>query len=73
MIVDYAMPGLSGAEVVARARTLAPGLPIIMATGYADMEPVDRVLQPENILRKPFRIDDLESAIRRALSLKQAA
>jgi signal transduction histidine kinase len=73
MIVDYAMPGMSGVEVVKQAQVLTPGLPIILATGYADMEAVDAVMEPENVLRKPFRIDDLELAVRRALLAGQPA
>jgi DNA-binding NtrC family response regulator len=59
--------------VVKQAQVLTPGLPIILATGYADMEAVDAVMEPENVLRKPFRIDDLELAVRRALLAGQPA
>lgn len=68
LIVDYAMPGMSGVEVVTRARAAAPGMPIIMATGYADMEAVDRVIPVENLLRKPFRVSELALAVRKALA-----
>jgi CheY-like chemotaxis protein len=37
LIVDYAMPGMNGVEVVRRLAAW-PNLPIILATGYADME-----------------------------------
>src|SRR6201999_163465 len=37
LIVDFAMPGMNGVEVVAEARVRAPNLPILLATGYADM------------------------------------
>ncbi len=37
MIVDFAMPGMNGAEVVSEARVRAPGLPIILATGYTEL------------------------------------
>lgn len=67
LIVDYAMPGMTGVDVVMEARASAPALPIIMATGYADMEAVDRVMPPESLLRKPFRLAELATAVRRAL------
>ena len=67
MIVDYAMPGMTGVDVVIQARSTEPALPIIMATGYADMEAVDRVMPPENLLRKPFRLSELATAVRTAL------
>jgi CheY-like chemotaxis protein len=59
LIVDYAMPGMNGVEVVQMARERAPDLPIILATGYADMDAVDKVIGLGGLLRKPFRIDDL--------------
>ncbi len=65
LIVDFAMPGMNGVEVVASARDFRPDLPIIMATGYADMDAVHRVVDPTHVLRKPFRIADLECAMRR--------
>jgi CheY-like chemotaxis protein len=68
MIVDFAMPGMNGAEVVSEARVRAPGLPIILATGYADMDAVDKVIEPDHVLRKPFQIAELESAVRCALA-----
>jgi signal transduction histidine kinase/CheY-like chemotaxis protein len=67
LIVDYAMPGLSGVDVVRQARDRAPNLPIILATGYADMGAVEEVMAPENVLRKPFRIEELDDAVRGAL------
>lgn len=77
MIVDYAMPGMTGVDVVVQARTTAPGLPIILATGYADMEAVDRVMPLDDLLRKPFRLSELAKAVRKALDpetrLEQAA
>lgn len=67
LIVDFAMPGMNGVEVVQLARERAPHLPIILATGYADMEAVERTVGLDVLLRKPFRIDDLQSAVRSAL------
>jgi len=70
LIVDFAMPGMNGAEVALAVRARAPGLPIILATGYADMDAVDKVIDPSCVLRKPFQIDDLERAVRGALAVK---
>jgi signal transduction histidine kinase/ActR/RegA family two-component response regulator len=68
MIVDYAMPGMNGAEVAAEVRIKRPQLPIILATGYADMDAVHRVVEPENVLKKPFHLADLEKAVCAALA-----
>jgi signal transduction histidine kinase len=70
LIVDFAMPGMNGAEMAMAARERSPDLPIILATGYADMEAVNKVVDPDHVLRKPFQIEDLERAIRGALAVK---
>jgi signal transduction histidine kinase/CheY-like chemotaxis protein len=67
MIVDFAMPGINGVEVMMAARDCAPSLPVILATGYADMAAVSKVMDPGEVLRKPFQIRDLELAVRAAL------
>jgi CheY-like chemotaxis protein len=67
LIVDFAMPGLNGVQVIAGARDIAPGLPIILATGYADMDAVNSVIDPSRVLRKPFHIEELETAVLGAL------
>jgi len=72
IIVDYAMPGMTGVDVVLRARAVVPDVPVILATGYADMEAVDRVMPTERVLRKPFRIAELGVAVRQALATQTA-
>jgi len=67
MVVDYAMPGMNGAEVIARARERFGALPVILATGYADMAEVGRVLGTQSILIKPFDIATLAEAVVKAL------
>jgi signal transduction histidine kinase/CheY-like chemotaxis protein len=67
LVVDYAMPGLNGAEVIARAREMVGDIPVILATGYADMAEVGRVLGTQSILIKPFDISTLASAVSKAL------
>ncbi|MEF7614028.1 response regulator [Aquincola sp. MAHUQ-54] len=66
MVVDYAMPHMNGAEMIRRARGLRPELPIILATGYADMAEVAKVLGTRSILIKPFDLDALRSAVSQA-------
>jgi len=73
LIVDYAMPGMNGVEVIQMAREQAATLPIILATGYADMEAVDKVMGLGGVLRKPFRINDLQAAVRNALNSARSA
>ena len=42
LITDYAMPGMTGLQLAEEARRLRPGLPILLATGYADLPTPDR-------------------------------
>ncbi len=67
MVVDYAMPDMTGAEVISRARQLVGELPVILATGYADMAAVERLAGKLAILRKPFDIAALGDAVNGAL------
>jgi PAS domain S-box-containing protein len=63
LITDYAMPHVSGAEVIRQARELKPDLPAIIITGYADAQSIAR--RPENVqvLAKPFTPNQLKAAI----------
>jgi signal transduction histidine kinase/ActR/RegA family two-component response regulator len=67
MVVDYAMPDMTGAEVVQQARQLVGEIPVILATGYADMAAVERLAGRPTILRKPFDIAALGDAVASAL------
>ena len=66
LIVDFAMDGMNGAEVAARARAIAPDMPIILVTGYAEVDEYGGTV--DAILRKPFKIDDLAAVLHRALA-----
>ena len=46
VVVDFAMPGLNGAEVASKARERWPGLPVILASGYADTAAIERASAP---------------------------
>jgi len=67
LVVDYAMPDMTGAEVISRAREMVGELPAILATGYADMAAVERLAGRPVVLRKPFDINSLGSAVASAL------
>lgn len=51
LITDFAMPGMNGAEVVRNVRTLRPGMPALIVTGYADTPDLGEAVR---LLRKPF-------------------
>ncbi|NMN05016.1 MULTISPECIES: PAS domain S-box protein [unclassified Novosphingobium] len=64
IILDFAMPGLNGAEVAKRVKDIRPALPIIFATGYAESTALAQVFDgPAPLLKKPFQIDELERVL----------
>jgi signal transduction histidine kinase/ActR/RegA family two-component response regulator len=71
LMVDYAMPDMTGAEVISRAREIAGDIPVILATGYADMAAVERLAGKPDILRKPFDMTTLGDAVAGALERAQ--
>ncbi|MDB5445425.1 MAG: sensor histidine kinase [Phenylobacterium sp.] len=69
VIMDYAMPGMSGAEAAALLRRRRPDLPIIFASGYADTAAVEAAVGPGAvILRKPFNMDELARTVAAAVT-----
>jgi CheY-like chemotaxis protein len=67
LIVDYAMPGQSGIEIMREARRRRPGLPMLLLTGYADTVVLDRELDAAFVLRKPYRMHELASRVEAVL------
>ena len=61
MITDYSMPGMNGAELGRAARKLLPKLPILVASGYADLPPGSGIDLPK--LGKPYTQSQLAAEI----------
>ncbi|MCW8084299.1 PAS domain S-box protein [Sabulicella glaciei] len=68
VVLDYAMPGMTGAELAREIATRRPGLPVIFVTGYAD-EAALRELGAGRVLQKPFTSDALARILGRATPL----
>ncbi len=67
VITDQAMPQMTGSQLVTAAREKWPGLPVILATGYAELpDDADRTLTR---LSKPFMQTDLERALKQVAGL----
>ena len=64
IVVDFAMPGMTGAEVARRARLTHPVLPILMVSGYSDSEAIESAVGADTVLiRKPFDIAMLSRSL----------
>jgi two-component system, repressor protein LuxO len=70
MVLDYKMPGLTGFEVFAQARTLHPDLAVVLVTGHGTPDIVDEAnrLGFASILLKPFTSDELRGTVERVLA-----
>jgi PAS domain S-box-containing protein len=71
-IVDYAMPSLTGVEMVRELRLKRPDLPILFASGYAETAEIEEALDENtSILRKPFEISKLQQIVSELLQRSQ--
>jgi DNA-binding NtrC family response regulator len=69
LLVDLTGPGKTGAQLVERARSVRPGLPVVVVIGLARPRPVIAFgAGGLPILRKPFTPDQLGHAIEEALT-----
>jgi CheY-like chemotaxis protein len=72
VIIDYIMPGLSGAEVAGHILATRPDQPILFVSGYNETDAIRRVAPDAAILAKPFRAAALEDAVRAAIAAERA-
>jgi CheY-like chemotaxis protein len=64
VVTDYAMPGMNGFELAQRIKEKTPEMPIVLATGYAEL-PADRCVEFGH-LSKPYTSADLAAALEKA-------
>jgi PAS domain S-box-containing protein len=63
-LIDFAMPGMNGAQLALAAKQLYPAMRIAFVTGYAESEQLDAALGGNAaVLRKPFSMDQLADLI----------
>ena len=73
LLTDIVMPEMTGVELARQVRALRPELPILFASGYADVKTFGEELETETVLKKPFRIAEVAARIREVLEAKSAA
>ncbi|WP_206185319.1 response regulator [Sphingosinicella sp. CPCC 101087] len=63
VVTDYAMPLMSGVELLKEARRVRTDLPAIIISGYADSRSIVHGPKEAVILTKPFTLDQMRTAI----------
>jgi CheY-like chemotaxis protein len=70
VITDYSMTGMKGDELAAKLKSRNPRLPVIMITAY--LEKLTGENSPlafvDQIVGKPFRLEEIRQAVARALA-----
>lgn len=64
MLIDFAMPGMNGAELARAVREQRPDQPLLFVTGYAESEQLGGALGDVPVLRKPFGVAELAVIVR---------
>ena len=66
MMTDHVMPGMTGIELAAATRQVRPSLPILLATGYAELPDGAQLDLPR--LAKPYHQDQLRERLDQLLA-----
>ena len=70
VITDISMPGLSGEEVLKRVQVQHPHTPVIVISGNSDEDTATNLLNlgAFAFIEKPFQLEEVESAVVRAIA-----
>ena len=73
MLLDLTLPGISGERVLREVRKLTPGLPVVIASGYATVESQSSWMAAGamSFVAKPYRIQQIAQKLREALDRHQ--
>ncbi len=65
---DVMMPGgMNGVELAREIRTRALGVPVLLTSGYAEAAQKSAAAEGVHVLAKPYRLEELASALREAI------
>ena len=68
VLTDIDMPEMHGIELIQRVRQETPEMPIVVMTGVREtVNVLEHELGIQHVLTKPFELEDLSHAIRKAL------
>jgi CheY-like chemotaxis protein len=60
LVTDHLMPGMTGTDLIQAVRSVRPGTPVLLVSGYAENAAIDPSIPR---LAKPFRRDELASLL----------
>jgi len=74
IILDLKMPKKSGIETLEEIRKIDEKVPVIILTGYGDMETAKKAIHLGTLefMSKPFNVDEMEEIVRRAVNKRKA-
>jgi len=67
--IDIVMPDPDGVAVLQQIKAVAPGLPVVMMSGYSVEERRHRAMQLGALtcLKKPFEMDEVREVVKKAI------
>jgi len=72
IVLDMTMPGLTGEETLDRLRSIRPGIPIIVSSGYSELVAQRRFgNRIDGFLQKPYTVTDFGRAVQTAVGLRK--
>lgn len=74
VVTDVGMPGMGGLEVAKAAKAIAPGVPVVIVTGWVERDDITRARgrEVDVVLIKPVDPDTLTAAVGDALRARGA-
>ncbi len=73
VIADKNLPGITGMDVIRRARAIDPNMGALLITAYASRDSAEEAMAigVDNYIEKPFGITDLEEKVKDALARRE--
>jgi DNA-binding NtrC family response regulator len=74
-LLDLRMPGLDGITLLGRLAALRPDVPVVILTAFATMDTAIAAIRAGayDYLSKPFRMEEIQLVVRRALEARRLA
>jgi CheY-like chemotaxis protein len=67
LLVDFAMPGMNGADVARAAQQIDAQMKVLIVSGYANSAAIEAALGETPVLRKPFDTQELGLTVKRII------